>query len=52
VALDIETDKKAGEVPPSPGDAIGRIEALGLAGLLDTSHNHTPATSDTGSSRR
>jgi hypothetical protein len=42
VALDIETDKKTGEVPPSPEDAIGRMEALGLACLLYTSHNHTP----------
>jgi hypothetical protein len=42
VALDIETDRKTGEVPPSPEDAIGRIEALGLCCLLYTSHNHAP----------
>ncbi|MGD0106524.1 MAG: hypothetical protein ABSC06_21160 [Rhodopila sp.] len=42
IALDIETDKKTGEVPPSPKEAIGRVEALGLAALVYTSHNHTP----------
>jgi hypothetical protein len=42
IALDIETHKKTGEVPPSPDQAIDRARALGLACLVYTSHNHKP----------
>jgi hypothetical protein len=42
VALDIETSKKSGEVPPSPNEAIERAKALDLTMLLYTSHNHKP----------
>jgi hypothetical protein len=42
VVLDIEANKKTGEVPPSPNEAVECIKAFGLAGLLYTSHNHQP----------
>ncbi len=45
VALDIETNKATGEIPPSPSEAMNRAKALGLACVVYTSHNHHP-TSD------
>jgi hypothetical protein len=42
VVLDIETNKKTGEVPPEPDVAIARAKARGQACLLYTSHNHAP----------
>jgi hypothetical protein len=42
VALDIESNKKTGELPPDPDEAIRRAEAKGLAALLYTSHSHQP----------
>lgn len=42
IALDIETNKKTGELPPAPDEAIQRARALDLAALLYTSHNHRP----------
>jgi hypothetical protein len=42
VALDIETNKKTGEVPPPPEATVARAKALGLACLLYTSHSHQP----------
>jgi hypothetical protein len=42
IALDFESSKVTGEVPPSPDEAIERAKALGLAALLYTSHNHKP----------
>jgi hypothetical protein len=41
IALDIETSKKTGEIPPSLDEALGRAHALGWATLGYTSHSHT-----------
>jgi hypothetical protein len=43
-ALDIETSKTTGEVPPLPAVAAIRMEALQLAGVVYTSHSHHPET--------
>ncbi len=43
IALDIETSKKTGEAPPAPIEAVQRLQARGLAGVVYTSHSHTPA---------
>jgi hypothetical protein len=43
-ALDIETSKTTGEVPPLPTVAAIRMEALQLAGVVYTSHSHHPET--------
>src|SRR5215472_13403531 len=40
VAMDCETNKRTGDVPPSPDDAAAQIRNAGWAGLLYTSHNH------------
>jgi hypothetical protein len=40
IALDVETNKKTGEIPPTLDTAIRRIEALGLAGFGYNSHSH------------
>jgi hypothetical protein len=42
LALDIETNRKTGETPPSPEEAVARVQAHGLACLIYTSHNHHP----------
>ena len=42
IALDLETDKKTGEIPPNPDEAIRRTAAKGLTCLLYTSHSHRP----------
>jgi hypothetical protein len=42
IALDIETNKETGQVPPSFKEAVARIEALGWAGAAYTSHSHVP----------
>lgn len=42
IALDIETNKATGEIPPPPQEALRRAERLGLACLVYTSHSHTP----------
>jgi hypothetical protein len=42
VALDIETSKETGEVPPSVDVAANRVKALGRAGVVYTSHSHHP----------
>jgi hypothetical protein len=42
IALDIETSKTTGEVPPGPDEVIERAGGLGLACLLYTSHTHKP----------
>ena len=42
IALDLETNKKTGEIPPNPNEAIRRAEAKGLTCLLYTSHSHRP----------
>ena len=44
VALDIETSKLTGEVPPSPAEALSRAKALGIASHVYTSHNHNALT--------
>jgi hypothetical protein len=40
VALDIETNKETGEVPPSFAVAVARVRALAWAAALYTSHSH------------
>jgi hypothetical protein len=42
IALDIEANKKSGKCPPSPDELATRIEAIGWAAALWTSHNHRP----------
>jgi hypothetical protein len=42
VALDIETNKKTGEVPPSLAAVADRSKALGLAAIGYTSHTNKP----------
>jgi hypothetical protein len=42
IALDVETNKKTGEVPPTLDTAMRHITALGLAGLGYHSHSHRP----------
>ncbi|HEX5006388.1 MAG TPA: hypothetical protein VFV70_04705, partial [Hyphomonadaceae bacterium] len=43
VALDCETHKDTGEVPPALDVVMERLRCLGLAGVAYTSHSHTPA---------
>jgi hypothetical protein len=40
VALDCETSKKTGEVPPAFGAAVERVRASGWAAVVYTSHSH------------
>jgi hypothetical protein len=42
IALDIERNKETGEIPPALREVVRRVKALGLAGLVYTSHNHKP----------
>ena len=42
VALDCETSKKTGEVPPAFDAAVERVKAAGLAAILYTSHSDLP----------
>jgi hypothetical protein len=42
VALDCETNKETGELPPSFAEAVGRIHAIRRAAVVYTSHNHQP----------
>jgi len=42
LALDCETNKETGEVPPPFAVAVARIEGQGWAAVVYTSHNHTP----------
>jgi hypothetical protein len=42
IALDIETNKETGEVPPLPDQAIARASSLGFACLASTSHSNRP----------
>jgi hypothetical protein len=42
VALDIELNKKTGEIPPSPEHAAKIIRSMGLAAVIYTSHSHLP----------
>ncbi len=42
VALDVETSKATGEVPPSVSEVTDRCQLLGLAAVVYTSHNHKP----------
>jgi hypothetical protein len=41
VALDIESNKKTGEIPPAPEEMSGLIRSHGLASVIYTSHSHT-----------
>ena len=43
IALDVETSKTTGEVPPSLDQVMARAKALALAALGYTSHNHHPS---------
>jgi hypothetical protein len=42
VVLDVEASKTTGEVPPLPRVTACRLQALGLAGIVYTSHSHHP----------
>jgi hypothetical protein len=42
LAMDCETDKQTGEVPPPIADVVARIEATGWAAVVYSTHNHTP----------
>ncbi len=42
IALDIETSKVTGEIPPPPIEALSRARRMGLTALVYTSHNHRP----------
>jgi hypothetical protein len=42
VLLDIEANKKTGEVPPPPEQLAGAIEGKGWRAAIYTSYNHTP----------
>jgi hypothetical protein len=42
VAIDCETNKTSGEVPPPAAEAAERVRKAGWAGVIYTSHNHTP----------
>ncbi len=42
IALDIETNKETGEVPPDVADAVARVRTTGWAAVLYTSHSHQP----------
>jgi hypothetical protein len=44
VALDIEANKKTGEVPPSLDEVTARVRSSGLACLGYSSHNHRNAS--------
>jgi hypothetical protein len=41
IAMDCETSKQTGEVPPDCAEAVERVRAQGWAGVLYTSHHHT-----------
>jgi hypothetical protein len=43
IALDCETDKKTGEVPPDFSEVVERIKIHRLAAVVYTSHSHTAA---------
>jgi len=40
IALDVEYDKKTGEIPPPPSEVVQRLDALHLAGVVYTTHSH------------
>jgi hypothetical protein len=42
VALDCETNKTTGELPPAFADAVRRVTERGWAGVIYTSHSHQP----------
>lgn len=42
IALDVETSKATGEIPPSEEVVARRLRALGCASVLWTTFNHTP----------
>lgn len=44
VALDCETNKKTGEVPPAPADVVARLQRLNVSAVVYTTHSHTPGT--------
>jgi hypothetical protein len=44
IALDCETNKETGEVPPPFAEAVARVKAQGWVGVIYTSHSHTSAT--------
>ena len=42
IALDIETNKQTGEIPPRFCDVVANIKNNGWAAVIYTSHNHRP----------
>jgi len=43
IAMDCETNKKTGEMPPAFSDAIARVRNAGWGAIVYTSHNHAAA---------
>jgi hypothetical protein len=43
IAIDCETNRTSGEVPPAAAEAAERVRKAGWAGVIYTSHNHTSA---------
>ena len=43
IALDCETNKKTGEVPPNLNEVVARVKARHWAAVVYTSHSHTAA---------
>jgi hypothetical protein len=44
IALDFETNKVTGEIPPALNTVVNTVKAMGLAGIIYSSHNHQPET--------
>jgi len=42
IVLDVEENKKTGEIPPDPQEITKRVNSRGLTGFVYTTYNHTP----------
>lgn len=43
IALDVELNKKTGEIPPNPMAALRRVKSQGWCCIIYSSHSHQPA---------